>query len=126
MFEQINNMENKTQEYNFPEDKNINIIIQYIVEGYLKRKQGTSMRELLQSEGIEDKAGVIYNYHIAFLQCMIAEELLTIGVNVAEEVLKRGEQYQLGKLSEFESPYVDNIIANTAGLIEVIKEKISK
>ena len=59
MFEQINNMENKTQEYNFPEDKNINIIIQYVVEGYLKRKQGTSMRELLQSEGIEDKAGVI-------------------------------------------------------------------
>lgn len=126
MFEQVTNMENKTQEYNFSQEKNTNLVLQFMVDGYLRRKEQPSMKELLAADNIEDKPGVVYNYHISFIQMMIAEELLLVGINLSDEVNKTGEKFELGTLSNYEIKYLNNKLENVVGLIDIIREKVSK
>lgn len=126
MFEKINEMPNKLNENNYSNEKNINLIIQFMVDGYLKSKGQPLMKELLNELGIEDKAGVIYDYHIAFIQSMLNEELSKLNVNLDVEIYKTGEKFELGKLSSLEKSYLEEKINNAVGLIEVIKEKLEK
>lgn len=126
MFEQIANLENKTQEYNFSQEKNTNLVLQFMVDGYLRRKEQPSMKELLAADGFEDKPGVIYNYHVSLIQTMIAEELLLVGINLSDEVNKTGEKFELGVLSNYEVKYINNKLENVVGLIDVIRERVSK
>jgi len=123
---QVSEIENKNQEYNYSNDKNVNFIIQLIVDGYLKTNNQKSMKELLKMDNIEEEKGVIYNYHIIFLQTMFIEELKILNIDLQEEVKKNGEEFEFGKLSKFETSYLENKLKNVSGLIEIITERIIK
>lgn len=126
MFEKINNLENKTVEYNFSKERSTNLVLQFLVDGYLRRKEQSSMKELLSADGFVDQPGVLYNYHIAFLQMMISEELQILGLNLEEEISKTGEKFELGTLSSLETKYLNNKLENVVGLMDVIREKMGK
>ncbi len=125
MFDQFSNLENKTQEYNYSNDKSINLVIQFMVDGYLKRNEQPSMKELLAADNIEDKPGVVLNYHIAFIQAMILEELAIVGLDLTQEIQKNGEKFEWGNLSQYESKYLSNKMENVVGLVDVIREKLT-
>ncbi len=105
------------------DSEQFNFMIQLLVEGYLKRKGQMSMSEALKQEGLEDKPGVIYGYHIEFVQMLMIEELNTLGIDLIGEVKKTGAEYVLGKLSDIEKKYLTNKINNMSGVINVVIER---
>ena len=117
MLEQINNL-NLNDYNNNSLEESINIIIQLMVEAYLKSKGEQSMNELLKSKNIENVPGKLYNYHIAILQTMINEELLYFGTDLQTEVVKRGFTFQLGELSEFEKKFIVDRVSMESNLID--------
>lgn len=126
MFEILNNLENKSNEYVFSRERGTNLIIQFLVDGYLRRKEQPSMKSLLNAENLNDEPGLIYNYHIAILQMMIKEELEMIGLDIINEIAKTGEKYELGNLSSLEIKYLNNKLENVVGLLDVVREKMEK
>ncbi len=117
MFEILNNLENKSNEYVFSRERGTNLVIQFLVDGYLRRKEQPSMKSLLNAENLNDEPGLIYNYHIAILQMMIKEELEMIGLDIINEIAKTGEKYELGNLSSLEIKYLNNKLENVVGLL---------
>ncbi len=105
------------------DNEQFNFIIQLLVDGYLKRKKQKSMAELLKEEGLEDRPGLIYGYHLEFIQLLIQEELGVFKVDLPTAVKESGEEFQVGKLSDLEKKYLTNKVNNTIGLLGVVRER---
>ena len=118
------NYNGRTEEREFSDSNRVNFLIQMLVDGYLRRKEMSSMDELLKTEGIENKDGVIYGYHIEFVQLLIQEELSILGIDLQTVVEKNGSKFVAGQLSDFEKKYFTNKINNLIGVLDIVKEKI--
>lgn len=108
------------------DNEQFNGMIQVLVDGYLRRKKQNTMPSLLKAEGLEDKPGLIYGYHLEFVQMLIQEELGILGIDLPTEVKKSGEEFQVGKLSALEKKYLTNKINNLIGIVIEVNDRIVK
>lgn len=122
MLDKINTLENAVQYTNDIGGKDYNLLIQFLVESYLKSKDEPSMNSFLQSKGIENKQGVIYNYHLYVLQIMLTEELSIIGLDLISLLKEKGYEFKPGELSELEMKMVGNKLGTVLHLINYGKK----
>lgn len=118
--------EKDVKENRISSSEQFNGMIQILVDGYLRRKKQKTMPELLKEDGIEDKPGQIYGYHLKFVQLLIQEELGYFGIDLPTEVKKSGEEFQVGKLSTIERKYLTNKINNLIGIVIEVNDRIVK
>ena len=122
MFEKINTLENAVQIKENLGNEDYNLLIQFLVESYLKTKDEPSMNSFLNSIGIENKQGVIYNYHIYTLQIMLSEELNILGIDLIELLKEKGYEFTPGKLSDLEMKMIGNKLGVVLQLLEFGKK----
>lgn len=107
-------------------DKNYSIIAQIIVDSYLQFKDGITMKEFLEKKGLENKPGLIYDYHVVMLQTMFDDEYKLLGTDLATEILKNGEEFISGKLSNFENKLLANKVIFTTNVMNVLKNNLEQ
>lgn len=118
MFENIGNI-NRVDDIKVNE-KNLNMLIQIMVDVYLKKINSKPMKEILKEKNVEGVPGVLYNYHIIVLQDMLLNEFKLMGYNLVEVIKNNNETFEPGKLSNYETKilldkisYVDGLLAFT-------------
>lgn len=127
MLENFSNIENSIDKsvvsQGLSADEQKNIILQVIVDGYLKKSGREPMEVTLNSKGLESRPGLLYGYHIEMLQIMIQEDLKLLGLDLPTEVSKAGEEFIVGKLTAFETKIVLNFADSVIGILDVVRER---
>lgn len=107
-------------------DKNYSIVAQIIVDSYLQYKDGITMKSFLEEKGLENKPGLIYDYHLVMLQNMFDEEFNVLGTSLKAEIERTGGEFVPAKLSDFEVKLLANRVVFSSNLMNVIKNNIEK
>lgn len=105
-------------------NKNANMLIQIMTDGFLRKMDQPLMAEILKNRQLENKPGLIYNLHVMILQDMLREELAVVGLSLEDEIAKKGGKFELGVFSDYETNIILNKIGNLAGIIDVIQQRM--
>ena len=98
-----------------------NKIATILADAYITRKNKPSVEEMFRVLGYSYEQGKLYVAHIQALQKLLIEEYEVMGLDLASEIIKNGEKFEVGKLSKYEAKVLTNKLQNVICLINQIK-----